>query len=99
MGKVSDRNVDLIPPGVKWEREMVAEFDPEKNAVVTDGGRRIQYDFLIVATGLHMDFALIEGMDVAAIGRNGLTSVYPGPQAAQATWQAMDELRQRAARR
>jgi sulfide:quinone oxidoreductase len=93
--KVSDRNVDLIPPGVEWVREMVAEFDAEKNAVVTDGGRRIEYDYLVVATGLHMDFGLIEGMDVAAIGRNGLTSVYPSPQAAQATWQAMDTFRQK----
>ncbi|HRV77507.1 MAG TPA: FAD/NAD(P)-binding oxidoreductase [Thauera sp.] len=93
--KVSDRNADLIPPGVEWVREMVAEFDAEKNAVVTDGGRRIEYDFLIVATGLHMDFGLIEGMDVAAIGRNGLASVYPSPQAAQATWQAMDTFRQK----
>lgn len=93
--KVSDRNVDLIPPGVEWVREMVAEFDAEKNAVVTDGGRRIEYDYLVVATGLHMDFGLIEGMDVAAIGRNGLTSVYPSPQAAQATWQAMNAFRQK----
>jgi len=93
--KVSDRNADLIPPGVEWVHEMVAEFDAEKNAVVTDGGRRIEYDFLIVATGLHMDFGLIEGMDVAAIGRNGLASVYPSPQAAQATWQAMDTFRQK----
>jgi sulfide:quinone oxidoreductase len=43
----------------------------------------------VVATGLHLDFAQIEGMDVAAIGSNGLASVYPGPQAAQATWAAM----------
>jgi sulfide:quinone oxidoreductase len=28
--KVSDRNVDLIPPGVEWVREMVAEFDPRR---------------------------------------------------------------------
>jgi hypothetical protein len=36
-----------------------------------------RYDFLVVATGLHLDYAQIEGMDVAAIGRNGLASVYP----------------------
>jgi sulfide:quinone oxidoreductase len=38
---------------------------------------------------VHLDFDQIEGMDVAAIGREGLTSVYPSPQAAEATWQAM----------
>jgi sulfide:quinone oxidoreductase len=92
--KVSDRNADLLPPGVEWVREMVAEFDPDTNAVVTDSGRRIGYDFLVVATGLQLDYAQIEGMDVAAIGRNGLASVYPSPQAARATWEAMDAYRQ-----
>ena len=93
--KVSDRNADLMPAGVEWVKEMVSEFDPEANAIVTDAGRRIEYDYLIVATGLQLDFGQIEGMVVAAIGTNGLGSVYPSPQAAQATWQAMDAYRQK----
>jgi sulfide:quinone oxidoreductase len=93
--KVSDRNADLIPAGVEWVKEMVSEFDPEANAIVTDAGQRIEYDYLIVAIGLQLDFGQIEGMDVAAIGTNGLGSVYPSPQAAQATWQAMDAYRQK----
>ncbi|AUN95194.1 NAD(P)/FAD-dependent oxidoreductase [Pseudazoarcus pumilus] len=95
VAKVSDRNADLMPTGVEWVREMVAEFDPEANVVVTDSGRRIGYDYLVVATGLAMDFDAIEGMDVSAIGRNGLASVYPGPEAAQASWRAMDAFRQK----
>ena len=95
VGKVSDRNADLVPAGVEWVREMVAEFDPEANAVVTDSGKRIEYDYLVVATGLHLDFAQIEGMDVAAIGTHGLGCVYPSPTAAEATWQAMDAFRQK----
>lgn len=91
--KVVDRNADLHPSGIEWVREMVAEFDPDGNAVVTDSGRRIEYDFLVVATGLHLDYAQIEGMDVDAIGSNGLASVYPSHLAAQATWQAMDAFR------
>ena len=93
--KVSDRNADLIPAGVEWVQEMVSEFDPEANAIVTDAGQRIEYDYLIVAIGLQLDFGQIEGMDVAAIGTNRLGSVYPSPQAAQATWQAMDAYRQK----
>lgn len=38
---------------------------------------------------MHLDYAQITGMDVSAIGREGLTSVYPSPEAAQATWAAM----------
>jgi len=93
--KVSDRNIDLQPSGIEWVREMVVEFDPDANAVVTDAGRRIAYDYLVVATGVHLDYGLIEGMDVAAIGSNGLASVYASPSAAQATWAAMDAFRQK----
>lgn len=87
--KVRDRNADFHPAGVKWVQEPVAAFEPAANAVVTGSGRRIPYDFLVVATGLHLDYAQIEGMDVGAIGRDGLGSIYAGPQAAQATWSAM----------
>jgi sulfide:quinone oxidoreductase len=87
--KVRDRNVDFQPAGVEWVKDMVAGFEPAANTVVTAGGQRIPYDFLVVATGVHLDYAQIDGMDVAAIGSNGLASVYPSPQAAQATWAAM----------
>jgi len=93
VAKVRDRNADFMPAGVEWVREMVAEFDPVANTVVTDTGRRLRYDFLVVATGLHLDYAQIQGMDVAAIGREGLASVYAGPAAAQATWRAIESLR------
>ena len=87
--KVRDRNADFQPAGVEWVKDMVAGFDPAANTVVTAGGQRIPYDFLVVATGVHLDYTQIEGMDVGAIGSNGLASVYPSPQAAQATWAAM----------
>lgn len=87
--KVRDRNADYQPAGVEWVKDMVAGFDPATNTVVTAGGQRIPYDFLVVATGVQLDYAQIEGMDVGAIGSNGLASVYPSPQAAQATWAAM----------
>ena len=95
VAKVIDRNADLMPSGVTWVREMVAEYDPDNNTVVTDAGQRIQYDYLVVATGCHLDFDQIEGMDVNAIGRNGVTSVYPGPKAVTETWKTMDAFRQR----
>ena len=91
--KVRDRNADFIPAGVEWVQEMVAAFDPASNSLTTTSGQKIGYDYLVVATGLHLDYAQIEGMDVAAIGQNGMGSVYASPQAAQATWQAMDAYR------
>ena len=95
VGKVIDQNADFMPAGVEWVKDMVAEFDPAANAVVTAGGQRIAYDYLVVAVGTHQDWTLIEGMDVKAIGQNGLTSVYPSPDAAVATWAAMDAFRKK----
>lgn len=93
--KVRDANADFMPDGVEWVQEMVGGFDPLAKTVTTVGGKRIGYDYLVVATGLHLDYAQIEGMDLQAIGSNGLASVYPGPQAAQATWAAIDAFRQK----
>lgn len=91
--KVVDRNDRYHPAGVEWVKDFVAEFDPAANAVVTRSGQRIDYDFLVVATGVQLNYGAIEGMDVAAIGQNGLGSVYASVDAAAATWSAMDAFR------
>lgn len=93
VSKVQDLNADFVPHGVRWVQDFVAEFDPAANTVVTRSGEKIAYDYLVVATGLQLNYNQIEGMDVSAIGQNGLTSVYPSPQAAVATWSAMDSFR------
>ena len=95
VAKVIDRNADLQPAGVEWVKDMVAAFDPASNSVTTAGGQRIAYDYLVVAVGTHQDWERIEGMDLKAIGHNGLTSVYPSSDAAVATWAAMDTFRQK----
>jgi sulfide:quinone oxidoreductase len=79
----------FIPRNVTLVEESVAEFDPEGKKVVTDAGRAIPYDFLVLATGLQLDYGAIQGMEVDRIGRDGLGSVYASPDAAAATWQAM----------
>jgi len=88
--KVRNLNADYQPSGVTWKKAMVSGFDPESNTVTTSTGEQINYDFLVVATGVHLDYSLIEGMEVSAIGQNGLMSVYPSPQAALATWTVME---------
>ena len=78
-----------VPQGATLIEEAAAEIDPVGRSVTTESGRRLPYDFLIVATGLHLDYAAIEGMDVARIGQDGLGSIYAGPEQAEATWRAM----------
>ena len=82
---------DYVPSGVELIEEAVAEIDPEGRKVVTATGKPVSYDYLIVATGLRLDYAAIEGMDVEQIGNNGLGSIYHSPEKAAATWQAMSK--------
>jgi sulfide:quinone oxidoreductase len=86
---------DYVPRGATLVEEAAADIDPVGRSVTTESGRRIGYDYLIVATGLHLDYAAIEGMDVAHIGRDGLGSIYAGPAQAAATWRAMSDFADR----
>lgn len=90
-GYVISSTSEYIPKGVELIAEKVAEIDPEGKAVVTDSGKRLAYDFLILATGLELNYGAIEGMDTTRIGTNGLGSIYHSPQAAAATWQALNQ--------
>ena len=65
----------LIPPGVHWIKAAVAAFEPEKKAVILDGCRVVTYKRLIVAPGIKLNWAGIEGL-VETLGRNGVTSNY-----------------------
>ncbi|TSE19922.1 Sulfide-quinone reductase [Tepidimonas alkaliphilus] len=80
---------EYIPRGVEWVQEAAAELDPDARKVVTASGRAVPYDFLIVACGLELNYGGIEGMDPGLIGREGIGSVYYGPQAAAETWKTM----------
>ncbi|MCX7685934.1 MAG: NAD(P)/FAD-dependent oxidoreductase [Acetobacteraceae bacterium] len=93
--KVISTNAQWMPRGVAWIREAVAEFDPVGNKVVTDTGRQVPYDFLVVAAGIELNYAGIEGMSEALIGREGIGSVYAGPEAAAATWREMARVAER----
>ncbi len=74
-----------VPQGVTLVEQEIAEFDPDASRVVLASGQALDYDFLVLATGLALDYDAIEGFDRALIGRNGLGSIYAGPEEAAAT--------------
>lgn len=88
---VTSTTAEYLPKAVNWIEEAVAEIDPDGNKVVTASGKAVAYDYLVVAAGLTLDYASIEGMDVNRIGQDGLGSIYAGPDAAFATWGAMSQ--------
>lgn len=74
--EVTERNeADYVPKGVAWVQDAVVQVCPDDNAVVTSGGTRVGYDFLVVAPGIQIDWAKIKGLP-EAVGRDGVCSNY-----------------------
>jgi sulfide:quinone oxidoreductase len=81
----------LIPAGVRWIKAAVASFEPENNAVILEDGRVVQYERLVVAPGLKLNWDGIPGLS-ETLGRNGVTSNYRFDLAPY-TWQLAQELK------
>lgn len=77
----------VIPAGVTWIHDAVCEFLPDQNAVVTAGGQRITYDWLVVAAGLQIDWDKIPGLK-ESVGHGGVCSNY-SYQTVDSTWEAI----------
>ena len=81
---------DFIPSGVKLIKDRVVEFEPKENRVETKGGKTIKYDFMVIATGIVLDFAQIKGLEEIGelytagynkkaadlFGKSGASSIY-----------------------
>lgn len=65
----------LIPSGVSWVQESVATFLPQDKQVVLTDGRRMAYDYLVVAPGIQLDWSKIKGMP-EALKTSGVCSNY-----------------------
>ncbi len=92
------------PSGITLIKDSVASFDPDNNKVTTAGGQEIGYDYMVIATGLMLNYGAIEGLEGEItssgadnavvknkIGKNGVHSVYYR-DGAEATWKGMQEL-------
>lgn len=82
---------NYVAPEVKWIKARVAEFDPVGNKVVTSTGKSVPYDYLVVCTGLKLDYTAIDGMDLELVGDGGIASIYASPESASASWKAMQQ--------
>ncbi len=95
---------DFVPDGVKVIKERAILFNPQENKLTTDKGQVVSYDYLIIATGLQLDFERIKGLEEAgraysagdntkllkALGDNGICSIYTAKGATK-TWEQMQK--------
>jgi len=77
----------VMPEGVTWLQARVAQLDPDQNRVITEDGRAIAYDYLVVCPGIQIDWHLIKGLE-DALGKNGVTSNY-SKESVSYTWEAI----------
>lgn len=74
--EVTERSeADYVPGGVAWVQDAVVQVCPEEDSVVTSGGMRVGYDFLVVAPGIQIDWAKIKGLP-EALGQDGVCTNY-----------------------
>ena len=69
-------NKGYIGEDVTWIKDEAATFDPDNNKLTTKGGTVVDYDYLIVATGVQYHYEQITGLTSDMIGKNGISSVY-----------------------
>ncbi len=75
-------NTGYIGEDVTWIKDEAASFDPDNNTLTTKGGKLVQYDYLVVATGVQYHFEQIAGLTIDMLGKHGISSVYHSDLAA-----------------
>ena len=81
----------LVPSSINWVNEACAEFLPHENHLQTLSGKRVDYDYLIVATGLKLDWDKIDGLK-GNLGKHGICSNYSYDSVAS-TWDNIRNLK------
>jgi sulfide:quinone oxidoreductase len=81
----------FIPKGADWIQDYVAELQPEQNCVVTRDGRRITYDYLVIALGIQVDWNKIPGL-AEGVGTKQICSNYSYQQV-DYTWECVSKFK------
>lgn len=50
---------DVLPKNVDWVQDSVSSLEPQGNFVTTQCGTRINYEYLVVAAGLKLDYGKV----------------------------------------
>lgn len=84
---------DVIPRGTQWMTARVKSFAPQDNQVTTEDGSKVEYDYLVVAAGMQIDFDNIPGL-VEGLKKedSGVVSIYDYNYADK-TWKTFHSLK------
>lgn len=72
----SERDMtSVIPEGAVWIKDAISTFAPKKNEVTSANGTIFQYDYLVVAGGIELNWGAIKGLE-EALGTKEVCSNY-----------------------
>ncbi|KAL1464993.1 hypothetical protein WDU94_004591 [Cyamophila willieti] len=52
----------VLPSGAEWVKDKIVSFDPDNNRVRTQEGKQIEYEYMIVASGVQMYYERVKGL-------------------------------------
>jgi len=81
----------LLPESVRLIAAEVVSFAPDDNEIILNDGSRLHYQFLVVAAGIQLNWAAIEGFP-ETLGKNGVSSNYRSDLAPY-TWECIQNLK------
>lgn len=81
----------LVPRGTTLIHAAVSVFAPDRNEVTLSNGNTVSYDWLVVATGINLDWDKIAGLK-ETLGQNGVCSNY-SPDTVDYTWRCVQGLK------
>jgi len=87
IGPTARPQSSVIPKGVTWIQAAATGVDPETNTVLLDNGSSVEYAWLVVASGIQLNWGGVPGLE-ATLGRNNVSSNYRYDLAPK-TWDAI----------
>ena len=83
---------DVMPRGAHWVKASAAKLDPDHDRVILDNGGIVEYDYLVLATGMELDLARIKGLKEALAQGDGVYTHWQYEHVPK-VWDAIRELR------
>jgi sulfide:quinone oxidoreductase len=87
INKTIRKEADVMPKKVKWIKQRVVSFQPEDNTITLDNNETVNYQYLVVAPGIQLNWNEIKGLK-ETLGKNGVCSNYSFEQAPY-TWECI----------
>ena len=91
LAKTHRPEASVMPAGVEWIRGAAKTFEPESNTVVLQSGEELTYDYLVVCTGVKLDWDKVTGL-AETLGTNGVCSNYSSKSVSY-TWECVQKLK------